>query len=336
MASAPTITIFGATGFLGRAFLRSLTRASVPTGTKLRLVSRGKTSRRYKIPIPYPPTTEHVECDITSRVSVQNALAGTTHAVNLVGILYETPGTSSTFSAVQAEAPALMSEAAIKNGVKSFVHVSAIGADSNSASEYARTKKAGEDAFVPLAQSTDCAVTILRPSIVFGPEDSFFNKFNAISRISPVLPLVGGGGTLFQPVHVDDVAQAIVKSLRLGIGAEAEPSTQENSTPAESNQSTLYELGGGTVLTFRQIMELLLQVTGKRRALVPLPFSAARAQGLLFEAAHRMVPAFSPLLTRDQVTLLERDNVVSLGAKTLKDLGIYAQPCNEVTVSYLR
>lgn len=336
MASAPTITVFGATGFLGRAFLRSLTRASVPTGTKLRLVSRGKTSRRYKIPIPYPPTTEHVECDITSRVSVQNALAGTTHAVNLVGILHETPGTPSTFNAVQAETPALMSEAAIQHGVKSFVQVSAIGADSSSSSEYARTKKAGEDAFIPLAQSTDCNVTILRPSIVFGPEDSFFNRFNAISQISPVLPLVGGGRTLFQPVHVDDVAQAILKSLRLDIEIQAEPTTKENSSTAKFNQSELYELGGDTVLTFRQLMELLLQVTGKKRALVPLPFGVARVQGLLFETAHRMIPAFSPLLTRDQVTLLERDNVVSPGAKTLKDLGVIAQPCNEMTVSYLR
>lgn len=333
MASPPTITVFGATGFLGRAFLRSLTRQGVPTGTKLRLASRGKSSRRYKTPIPFPPTAEHVDCDIASKVSVQNALAGATHAVNLVGILHETPGTTSTFATVQAEAPALMNEAAIQHGVKSFVHISAIGADSHSGSEYARTKKAGEDAFIPLSQSGDCNVTILRPSIVFGPEDSFFNRFNSIARISPVLPLVGGGETLFQPVHVDDVAQAIVKSLGLKTEVQEESEPKETRTPS---QSALYELGGETVLSFKQLMELLLRVTGKKRALVPLPFSVAHAQGLLFETTHRLIPAFSPLLTRDQVTLLRRDNVVSPTAKNLKDLGIYPQPCNETTVSYLQ
>lgn len=344
MAAAPTITVFGGTGFLGRAFLRSLTRTGVPSGTTIRLASRRKTERKYRSPIPCPPNTEFVQCDITSRESVHNALVGATHVVNLVGILHETPGTSSTFASVQAEAPAFMNDAAIYHGVRRFVHVSAIGADEQSESEYARTKKAGEDALTPLSQSDRCSVTILRPSIVFGPEDSFFNRFNAIARFSPMLPLIGGGGTLFQPVHVDDVANAIVKSLA--------PSPNEMSTSSSINEtkpgekfvseanpsviSNLYELGGSSVLSFKQLMELLLRVSGKKRALVPLPFSVARTQGLLFETTHKIVPAFAPLLTRDQVTLLQRDNIVSATAKAFKHLGIEARPCNEETVSYLR
>lgn len=364
MAVSPTITIFGSTGFLGRALLRSLTRSSLPSNTTFRLMSRNPT-RKSAHPIPLLPNAQLMSCDVTNEAEVESAVAGSTHVVNLVGILYETPGTKSTFSAIQAEAPALMAQAAARSGVRNFVHVSAIGANSASASAYARTKAVGERGVATLA-GTDPSVdvSILRPSIIFGPDDSFFNRFDSMARLSPALPLVGGGSTRFQPVHVDDVAQAILTAMRLtkdtdgaDIGNTSskssesdknKPETQRmqppidaysNSTVREGSnppgRTHIYELGGPTILSFKELMELLMRVTNRRRLLVPIPFPVAHIQGGLFETTHRLLPSVPPMLTRDQVTLLKSDNIVSAGARTFADLGLAARPCNEANLSYL-
>lgn len=363
MAASPTITIFGATGFLGRALLRALTRSSLPSGTMLRLMSRNSTKKPVHH-MPLPPNGQLMSCDITSDNEVESAIAGSTHVVNLVGILHETPGTRSTFSTIQAEAPATMAKAAARSGVRNFVHISAIGASSASASEYARTKALGERGVAALADTDPSVdVSILRPSIIFGPDDSFFNRFDAMARVSPALPLVGGGITRFQPVHVDDVAQAILTALRLSSDSKSggiddhipgtvasggrnsdAPHKQpiDRSNNASKNNSNIpgrthiFELGGPTVFSFKELMELLMRVTGRRRVLVPIPFPAAHVQGGFFEAVHHLLPSIAPMLTRDQVTLLRRDNIVSEGARTFADLGLAARPCNEASLSYLR
>lgn len=322
--------------------------------------------------VPTAMGTQMVQCDVTQPAAVASAIDGSTHVVNLVGILHETPGTSSTFNAIQAEAPSTMARFASRSGVRNFVHVSAIGADATSDSPYARTKAIGEERVSMLAEDPETDVTILRPSIVFGPEDAFFNRFDAMAKVSPALPLVGGGETRFQPVHVDDVAQAIVTSLKLNSAADRVPVADEasirankgrpsdaeavdngggaanmkdngvnegirsQSTTSSPRQARIYELGGASVLSFKELMQLLLRVTNRQRVLLPVPFPVAHVQGGLFEAVHRIVPQVAPMLTRDQVTLLKRDNVVSVGARTFADLGLTSRPCDEVNLAYLR
>ncbi|KAI0564829.1 NAD-dependent epimerase/dehydratase [Gracilaria domingensis] len=202
-----------------------------------------------------------------------------------------------------------------------MVHLSAIGADLNSPSMYARTKAKGETVSLSLLKDDFARVTVLRPSIVFGPEDSFFNRFENMSRYLPFLPLVGGGNTKYQPVHVEDVATAIIKALAI----DADMKTT----------SGIYELGGKTVLTFRQLMQMILDVTERKRLLIPIPFPVASMQGALFELIHSTVPSIPPLLTRDQVELLKSDNVVAPSAKTLYDLGIEPKGCSADTISYI-
>jgi NADH dehydrogenase len=231
--------------------------------------------------------------------------------VNLVGILFSAG--KQTFKSVQDEGAGNVAKAAKAAGARAFVHVSAIGADPDSASIYARTKAEGEAAVKDVLPDA----TIIRPSVVFGPEDEFFNRFAALARISPVLPLIGGGHTKFQPVFVGDVAQTIVAALE-GRGAAAEAP---------------YELGGPEVLTMRGVMERVLTYTMRSRPLVKLPFWLAKLQGAFLQR----LP--NPPLTLDQVRLLERDNVVSDAAikagRTLEGLGIEPVPVASVVPDYL-
>jgi uncharacterized protein YbjT (DUF2867 family) len=230
--------------------------------------------------------------------------------VNLVGILHE--GGRQTFSAVQAQGPRIVAEAAAKAGVESLVQVSAIGADANSPADYARSKAAGEAATLAAFPTA----VIMRPSIVFGPEDQFFNRFADMARFLPFLPLIGGGETKFQPVYVGDVAEAIARALE---GA-AKP-------------GATYELGGPEVKSFKALLEYILAITGRSRALVPLPFPIARLQASVME----LLP--SPMLTVDQVRMLETDNVVgpeALAAKrTLAGLGVTPTTIEAVVPGYL-
>jgi NADH dehydrogenase len=223
-----------------------------------------------------------------------------------VGILFESG--ASKFSAVQAEAPGTIAKAASAAGAGRLVHLSAIGADAASPSVYARTKAAGEAAVA--AAFADAA--ILRPSIVFGPEDGFFNRFGALARVLPALPVYGGGTTRFQPVYVGDVADAVMAAL-----------------DREEAKGRTYELGGPRIYTFRALMDYVIAETGRRRLVLDLPYSVGELQARLFE----LLP--TPPLTRDQLLLLRRDNVVAEGALTLADLGIAPKALEAIVPAYL-
>jgi NADH dehydrogenase len=247
-----------------------------------------------------------LKCDVTDAAQVAAALAGADAAVNLTGILY--PGGGQNFEEVHAEGAGNIAQAAAKAGVKALVHISAIGADSDSHSVYAQTKAEGE----ARVRAAFPNATILRPSIVFGADDSFFNRFAGLARISPVLPLIGGGKTRFQPVFVGDVAAAIATALA-----------------SETARGKIYELGGPTVYSFRQLMQIVCHVTGRKRALIPVPFGLAMLKAFFLQMAPK------PLLTPDQVRLLRHDNVVSPTAATLADLGITPTSVEAEVPSYL-
>jgi NADH dehydrogenase len=233
-----------------------------------------------------------VKCDITEPEQVDVALRGSHAAINLPGILF---ARGQSFGDVHVTGAGHVAEAAARMGIKKLVHISAIGSDSESDSLYAQTKAEGENR----VRAALPAAVILRPSIVFGPEDQFFNKFATLARISPALPLIGGGHTRFQPVFVGDVAAAIAAAL-------------EN----PDAQGKTYELGGPTTYSFKELMQIVLSETGRRRLLIPLPFWLASLKAFFLQLAP------TPLLTPDQVKLLRHDNVVSPAALTLTDLGI--------------
>jgi uncharacterized protein YbjT (DUF2867 family) len=226
--------------------------------------------------------------------------------VNCVGILYERGGQK--FDVVHHAAPAKLARLAREAGVERLVHISALGADLRSSSVYARSKAAGEQA----VRDAFPTATILRPSIVFGPEDDFFNRFAAMATMSPFLPLIGGGETRFQPVYVGNVADAVIRVL---------------DDPGTAGRT--YELGGPKVYTFRALMELMLAEIRRSRRLVDVPFGLASFQARLMA----LLP--KPPLTPDQVEMLRRDNVVSSGALTLQTLGIEPDAVEAILPTYL-
>ncbi len=298
-----TVTVFGGAGFIGRYVVRQLAvrRATVRVPTRNRdgaLFLRPMGDVGQVVPVAWQPHDD---------ASLARVVAGSTDVVNLIGILHERR--KGDFEAVQGRLPGRIGEAAKAAGAHRLVQISAIGADPASPSAYGRTKAEGEAA----ARVAFPSAVVLRPSIVFGPEDKFFNRFAAMARLSPVLPLIGGGHTRFQPVHVDDVAAAVVAAL---------------SDPSHAGQT--FELGGPSVYTFADLMRYMLKVLGRRRLLVNLPFGVARVQGRILQ----LLP--EPLLTVDQVEMLKRDNVAAPGAKTLTDLGIAPTPLEAVVPLYLR
>jgi NADH dehydrogenase len=293
------VTVFGGSGFVGRHTVRALARA----GWRIRVAVRHPNRAFFLRPLGSVGQIDIIKCDVTDPDQVARALHGADAAVNLCGILFQG---GQTFEEVQTDGAGHVAQAAAAAGVGALVHVSALGADTESPSEYAVTKAEGEEA---VREAFPKAV-ILRPSIIFGPEDSFFNKFAALARFTPALPLIGGGRTRFQPVFVGDVAQAIVTGL----------SRQDGRT---------YELGGPAVYSFKELLQLILRETGRRRVLVPLPFGLA----MLKAAFLQILP--KPLLTVDQVRLLKTDNVVSPTAPGLKELGISPTSVEAVVPSYL-
>ncbi len=286
------ITVFGGSGFLGRHLVRRLAKQ----GWTIRVAVRRPSAAAFLKPMGDVGQITPIRAPIQDPGAVRAAVAGARAVVNLVGILYEKGDRD--FAAIHARGAQDIAAAAAESGAGRLVHVSAIGADLHGEADYARSKGVGEAA-VKTAFPT---ATILRPSVVFGPEDDFINRFAAMARVSPVLPLLGGGATRFQPVYVGDVADAIAACL-------ADPATQGKT----------YELGGPRIYTFKELMELLLDRIGRRRLLIPWPFALADLQAACLEK----LPV--PPLTRDQVKLLRRDNVVSKGALTLSDLSI--EPC---------
>src|SRR6266404_5315132 len=293
------VTIFGGSGFLGRHTVRALARA----GYRIKVATRHPNRAFFLRPLGSVGQIDFVKCDVSDADSVARALMGAQAVVNLTGILFEK---GQSFENVQAVGAANIAKAANAAGVSALVHVSAIGADLESDSAYARTKAEGEQG----VRENFPGAVILRPSIIFGPEDGFFNKFAGMARFAPALPLIGGGKTRFQPVFVGDVAQAILAGL----------SRQDGRS---------YELGGPATYSFRELMQLVLHQTGRRRALVPVPFGLA----FLKAAFLQLLP--NPLLTIDQVRLLRKDNVVSATAPGLADLGITPTSVEAVIPSYL-
>ncbi len=296
------VTVFGGSGFLGRYVVRALARA----GHRIRVGVRRPNLANFLLPMGHVGQIQLVRTDVTDAPAVADAMKGAGAAVNLVGILYESG--RQRFPNVHADAAANVARAARTEGVGALVHVSAIGASAQSPSLYARSKAEGETRL----RETCPAAAILRPSNLFGPEDDFFNRFAALARLSPALPLIGGGHTRFQPVYVCDVAAAIARCV----------------ADAGSHAYT-YELGGPRVYTFRELLELVLAETNRRRLLVPIPFPLAMLKATVLG----LLP--KPLLTRDQVQLLRHDNVVSPGARTLSDLGIEPEAVEAIIPAYL-
>lgn len=289
------VTVFGGSGFVGRHTVRALAKA----GWRIRAASRRPDLAGFLQPMGNVGQVHPVQANLRYAPSLRHVVEGAYGVVISVGILAKSG--RQTFEAVHVAGPQAVARAAREAGVKRLVLISAIGADANSKSHYARSKAEGE---AKVLEAFPDAV-ILRPSIVFGPEDEFFNRFAAMARIAPVLPLVGGGKTKFQPVYVGDVAAAVAAVMN-GAGSSGE----------------VYELGGPEVLSFRELLDRTQVYSGRDRAYVHLPFALAKAQALLtWPLPNSMRP-----ITYDQVCLLERDNVVSAeardGGRTLAGLGI--------------
>jgi len=300
------VTIFGGSGFLGRNVVRALCKRDY----RIRVAVRRPELVGHLQPAGKVGQVHAVQANLRHPASVEAAMRDSHVAINLVGILTESG--AQTFDAVQTKGAETIARAASAVGAR-MVHVSAIGADENSPSHYARAKAAGEKAVLAAAPSA----TILRPSLMFGPEDQFTNRFAALARISPFLPLIGGGVTRMQPAYVADVATAVADAV-----------------DGKTKPGGLYELGGPEVLTMREIMEVILRITERKRMLISLPFGLARLQAMFLQFAP------GPLkLTPDQVALLQSDNVVSDAAKaaglTLEGLGITPESMQAIAPQYL-
>ena len=296
--------VFGASGFVGRHVVQRLAAA----GWRVRAAVRDPESAAFLRPMGDPGQVVPFRGDLNDPASVRAAVAGADVVVNLVGILYERG--RQTFQNIHVAGAAAVAKAAAEAGAKTLVHVSALGASASSPSRYARSKAAGEEA----VRAAFPAAVILRPSVIFGAEDDFFNRFARLASFSPVLPVIGRrGGTLMQPVFVGDVADAVLAAVR---------------SPTAAGRT--YSLGGPATYRFADILRLVLAATGFRDLLVPLPLSLARTQAFFLA----LLP--KPPLTPDQVTLLATDNVVPAGAPGLADLGIAATAVEAVVPGYLK
>jgi len=295
------IAIFGGGGFLGKHLMRQLTKLDY----RVKVATRNPYLKGYLKPLGNPGQIELFKTNIFNPDDVRQVLKNCDLAINLVGILYETR--KQKFDQIHSQFPYLLSNLCNELGIKNLVHISALGVKERHVSKYMQSKLQGEkniqDAFKPSV--------ILRPSIVFGPEDKFFNTFASIAQFSPALPLIGGK-TKFAPIYCGDVAKAIVKALELN-----------NSKPK------IYELGGPENYSFKSLMEILLTEIKKKRFLIPVPFGIARFQAYFLQ----MMP--NPLLTVDQVKLLQYNNIVSGDYPVLKDLGITGTSIQSVLPKYI-
>src|ERR1700724_951998 len=300
------VTVFGGSGFLGRNVVRALAKRDY----RIRVAVRRPELAGHLQPLGRVGQIHAVQANLRYPATIEAAMRDSHAAINLVGILAESG--AQTFDAVQGAGAGAVAQAAAAAGA-AMVHVSAIGADENSPSRYARAKAAGEKAVLSAVPSA----TILRPSVVFGPEDQFSNRFAALARVSPVLPLIGGGLTKLQPVYVGDVAAAVADAV-----------------DGKTRPGATYELGGPEVLTMREIIEIILAIIERQRMLVSLPFGLAKLQALFLQFAPGVFK-----LTPDQVALLRSDNVVSEAAKsaglTLEGLGVVPDSLEAIAPQYL-
>jgi NADH dehydrogenase len=303
----PLVTVFGGTGFVGRHVVRALAKR----GYRIRVAVRRPDLGGFLLPAGYIGQITLVQANLRYRQSVFKAIEGSAYVVNCVGIMFESG--RNTFDAVQDLGVRSIAEAARAAGAR-LTHISAIGADENSESSYARSKGRAEATIQSILPDS----VILRPSIVFGPEDSFFHKFASMARLAPVLPLVGGGTTKFQPVYVEDLAEAVARSVDGTI-----------------EMGKTFELGGPEVLTFKECLEMMLRVIHRDNKLVSLPFGIASLIGSIAS----FIPFIAPPITSDQVKLLKTDNVVSEAAaregRTLEGMGIRPTLMASILPSYL-
>ena len=305
-AQQKIITVFGGTGFIGRHIVYALAR----TGAQIRVATRRPQSAYFLRPAGDVGQVVPIFCNIHDGASVARALRGATHAVNLIGALFE-KGKNGSFEKLHHHAPKRMAEQAAEAGLESFIHISALGSSTQSASKYSRTKALGENAVMQAFPRS----VVLRPSVVFGPEDDFFNRFASMARISPFLPVVGEGTTKIQPVYVGDIARAVKNII-------TSPCPQQFA-------GHTYELGGPETLTFRQCLERMQSITGQDAKIIALPVSVAKLVAVLSS------PLPQPALTLDQIKNLQTDNILSGHYPVLEDLGITPTALNAILPSYL-
>ena len=296
------VTVFGGSGFLGRRIVRRL----AADGAEVRVAVRHPERASFLAETRTAGRIIPVYADVWDEASVAPAVAGADAVVNTVGH-YVARGRAS-FEAIHGQGAMHVARAAARAGVRRLVHISGLGADPASDSRYVRARAIGER----LVQEAFPGATILRPSVIFGPESGLLNRLAALARVLPVLPLFGRGGTKLQPVYVGDVAEAVARAL---------------ATPAAAGQ--IYELGGPRVYTYRALVRLVLERTHRRRVLLPVPFVAWEMLAALLAVLPR------PPVSRDQIALMRRDNMVTAGALTLRDLGIAPTAVGAIVPTYL-
>lgn len=305
-SSPGLVTVFGGSGFVGKHAVRAL----VKDGWRVRVATRSPHTEGDLKVIGSVGQIQLVQANLRYKDSIERAMDGADAVVNLVSVLYEAG--RQTFKALNVDGVTTIANAAKTRGISNVVHISSIGANAEAQAEYSQTKGEGETALRALIPSAD----VLRPSIIFGSEGNFFNKFAAMAQIAPALPLIGGGETKFQPVYVADVAQAVANCLKAGTSGQT------------------YELGGPQTYSFKELLQFTLEATGRKRFLAPIPWPIAGLMGLAGEMSGHL-PFVEPFLTRDQVQNLKVDNIVSDGAKTFSDLGITPEALEAIVPAYL-
>ena len=296
------IAIFGAGGFIGKHLIRRITKLDY----RIKVGTRNPYLKGYLKLLGSPGQIELFKTNIFNLEEVKQVLRNCDYVINLVGALYETR--KQKFNQIHADFPYLLSNLCNEFRVKKLIHISALGVKKNHNSKYIQSKLAGEKNIQDIFKSS----IILRPSVVFGPEDKFFNTFASLAQFSLALPLIGGGKTKFAPIYVGDIAKAIVKTLEIN-----------------SSEPKIYELGGPENYTFKQLMEILLSEIKKRRFFISIPFSIAKFQSYFLQ----MLP--KPLITPDQVEMLKYNNIVSGEHPTLQDLGISGKNIHSILPKYI-
>lgn len=297
------ISIFGGTGFVGKYVVNILAKE----GARIKIITRYPNRAHSLYPSMSPGQIACTYGDISKLETIDPAITGADIVINLVGILYENK--KQHFDSIHARGAEIIAKSATKHGIERLIHVSALGIDQPGSSHYSRSKLTGEKAVLEAFNRA----TILRPSVIFGPEDNFINRFSTLVRYFPILPLAFGGATKFQPVYVEDVAKAALHVLQ-----------------QESSCGKIYEIGGPEILTLTEIIRMIAKELHRHPIILPLPYRMAMAQALLLE----QFPA--PLLTRDQVRLLQQDNIINHQAIGLLELGITPTPLSAIIPKYVK
>jgi NADH dehydrogenase len=296
------VCIFGASGFIGRHLIRRLTKKDF----RIVAATRSPYLHGYLKPLGNPGQIDLEKVNLFDEERLRNLVKNSDVVINLVGILHETK--KQKFEDIHAKFPDLLSKLCSELNIKKFVHISALGINETVSSQYMQSKLKGEKSIINNFNRS----VILRPSVIFGPEDKFFNQFASIAEFFPVLPLIGGGLTYFQPIYVGDIAKSIMAVLE-----------------KEEINNNIFELGGPEIFTFKELMKILLKEINKKRFLVPIPFLFAKFQAKILQ----LLP--KPLLTTDQIEMLKYDNIVTNKYPTLKDLKISPKAIKEVLPSYI-